>query len=102
MNDIADKVNVLAPHRREVDAARKSVEFGRRVTLISGAMERRERELAAAEARLAAVAELIEVNYKISNWLACAPICTPEDMAQSFGEMSALLDAALARVGGAL
>lgn len=48
-----------------------------------------------------AVAELVEVNYKISNWLACAPICTPEDMAQSFGEMSALLDAALARFGGA-
>jgi len=63
--------------------------------------------VAAAEARFqeyvsrAAVAELIEVSYKISNWLACAPICTPEDMAQSFGDMSAALDAALTRIRGA-
>jgi hypothetical protein len=40
--------------------------------------------------------QLVAALNKIHNWLVCAPIATPEDMAQSFAEMERAASIALA------
>lgn len=53
-----------------------------------------------ASAKLAVRApEMAELLNRISNWLVCAPIATPEDMAQSFGFFQQEIDALLVKAG---
>lgn len=49
---------------------------------------------------IAAAPDLLEALKKISNWLACSQIASPEDMAQSFGDMEDLADSAIAKATG--
>lgn len=57
-------------------------------------------EQAKANLKLIAVApEMAELLNRISNWLVCAPITTPEDMAQSFAPFQQEIDALLVKAG---
>lgn len=50
------------------------------------------------DARLIAAApDLLAALNEINNWLVCAAIASPEDMAQSFPHMQAVADAAIAK-----
>ncbi|MFA6231002.1 MAG: hypothetical protein WC617_12650 [Rhodanobacter sp.] len=77
-------LHVLAPMRADVQRAQKLVDIGRRPgrRLIPGAMERRERALADAEARLASVIWLIEaVRHRVATTFEEA--CAADDRGES-------------------
>ena len=46
---------------------------------------------------IAAAPELLAALNEVNNWLVCAAIASPEDMAQSFPHMQAVADAAIAK-----
>lgn len=48
---------------------------------------------------MAAAPEMADLLNRISNWLVCAPIATPEDMAQSFAPFQQEIDALLVKAG---
>jgi hypothetical protein len=50
---------------------------------------------------IATNAELLEALNEINNWLVCACIATPEDMAQSFLHMQQVAETAIAKATGA-
>lgn len=58
-----------------------------------------QRQLADAFLR-AAAPELLEALNQINDWLLCAAIATPEDMAGSFSDMQKLAESAIAKATG--